>query len=99
MGRFRAMRSRCAAVNRKDPGEAGRCVAFCAKEMTWYSRIQRFNLCLSCLLLKAALTLIDAPISERRKPFPLDAPASLPKSRFWDVTPYTTAVESRNLRQ
>jgi hypothetical protein len=67
--------------------------------MTRYSRIQQFSLCLSCLLLKAALTLIDAPISERQKPFRLHAPTSLPKSRFWEVALYATGVERRDVHQ
>lgn len=67
------------------------------KEMTWYSQIQPLSLLLAPKGRVHAL--IDAPISERRKPFRLDAPTSLPKSRFWDVTPYTTGVESRNLHQ
>ena len=67
------------------------------KEMTWYSEIQALSLLLAPQGRVHAL--IDAPTSERWKPFQLDAPESLPKSRFWDVAPYATAVESRNLRQ
>jgi hypothetical protein len=42
---------------------------------------------------------IDAPTSERWKPFQLDAPTDLPKSRFWDAVPYATAAGSLNLHQ
>jgi hypothetical protein len=65
------------------------------KEMTWYSEIQPLSLLLAPKGRVHAL--IDAPSIERWKPFRLDAPASLPKSRFWDVTPYTTEVESGNI--
>jgi hypothetical protein len=65
------------------------------EEMTWYSEIQA----LSLLLAPGGRvhTLIDAPTSESWKPFQLDAPASLPRSRFWDTASYATRVESRNL--
>ncbi|MGA7865305.1 MAG: hypothetical protein WCA23_15200, partial [Stellaceae bacterium] len=66
-------------------------------EMTWYSEIQALSLLLAPQGRVHAL--IDASSSERWKPFQLDAPESLPKSRFWDAAPYVTAVESRNLRQ
>jgi hypothetical protein len=65
------------------------------KEMTWYSEI-----CAMSLLLAPegrVHALIDAPANERWKPFRLDRPASLPKSRFWDATRFTTEVESRDL--
>ena len=67
------------------------------KEMTWYSEIEALSLLLAPQGRVHAL--IDAPTSERWKPFQLDPPASLPKSRFWDVASYATAVDSRNLRQ
>jgi hypothetical protein len=67
------------------------------KEMTWYSEIQALSLLLAPRGRVQAL--IDAPANERWKPFRLDAPESLPKSRFWDAAPYATAVESRNLQQ
>ena len=67
------------------------------KEMTWYSEIEALSLLLAPQ--GRVHVLIDAPTFERWKPFPLDAPASLPKSRFWDAAPYATAVDSRNLRQ
>ncbi len=67
------------------------------EEMTWYSDIQALSLLLAPQGRVHAL--IDAPASVRWKPFRLDAPTSLPKSRFWDVTSYTTWVESRNLHQ
>jgi hypothetical protein len=55
------------------------------KEMTWYSEIQALSLLLAP---KGRIhALIDAPPSERWKPFQLDAPQSLPESRFWDATP------------
>ena len=66
-------------------------------EMTWYSEIQPLSLLLAPQGRVHAL--IDAPTSERWKPFQLDPPASLPKSRFWDAASYATAVDSRNLRQ
>ncbi len=66
-------------------------------EMTWYSEIQALSLLLAHQ--GRVHTLIDSPPSERWKPLQLDAPESLPKSRFWDVSPYVTAVESRNLRR
>jgi hypothetical protein len=66
-------------------------------EMTWYSEIQALSLLLAPQGRVHAL--IDAPTFERWKPFQLDAPASLPKSRFWDAASYATAVDSRNLRQ
>ena len=66
-------------------------------EMTWYSEIEALSLLLAPQGRVHAL--IDAPSSERWKPFQLDAPESLPKSRFWDAGPYVTAVERRNLRQ
>ena len=66
-------------------------------EMTWYSEIEALSLLLAPQ--GRVHTLIDSPPSERWKPLPLDAPESLPKSRFWDATPYLNAVESRNLRQ
>ena len=65
------------------------------KEMTWYSEIEALSLLLAPQGRVHAL--IDAPTSERWKPLRLDAPTSLPKSRFWDATAYLTAVESRNL--
>ena len=65
------------------------------KEMTWYSEIEAMSLLLAPEGRIHAL--IDAPPPERWKPFQLDGPASLPKSRFWDAAPYATAVESRNL--
>jgi hypothetical protein len=63
------------------------------EEMTWYSEI----LALSLLLAPNGRVhaLIDAPTSEGWKPFRLDAPASLPKSRFWDAGSFATGV--RNL--
>lgn len=64
-------------------------------EMTWYSEIQPLSLLLAPQGRVHAL--IDAPGSERWKPFQLDAPESLPKSRFWDVDPYATRGDSRNL--
>jgi hypothetical protein len=67
------------------------------KEMTWYSEIEALSLLFAPQGRVHAL--IDAPTSERWKPFQLDPPASLPKSRFWDAAPYATAVENRNLRQ
>ncbi len=67
------------------------------KEMTWYSEIQALSLLLAPQ--GDVHTLIDASAFERWKPFQLDAPESLPKSRFWDAAPYATAVESRNLHQ
>jgi hypothetical protein len=67
------------------------------KEMTWYSEIEALSLLLAPQGRVHAL--IDAPTSERWKPFQLDAPESLPKSRFWDASPYAAAVESRNLHQ
>jgi hypothetical protein len=65
------------------------------EEMTWYSEIQA----LSLLLAPGGRvhTLIDAPTSESWRPFQLDAPASLPRSRFWDTASYATRVESQNL--
>ncbi len=65
------------------------------KEMTWYSQIQALSLLLAPQGRIRAL--IDAPTSERWKPFQLGAPESLPKSRFWDAAPYVAGVESRNL--
>ncbi len=65
------------------------------KEMIWYSEIQPLSLLLAPQGRVHAV--IDAPTSERWKPFQLGAPASLPKSRFWDAAPYAAAVESRNL--
>ena len=62
-------------------------------EMTWYSEIQALSLLLASQGRVHAV--IDAPTSERWKPFQLDAPESLPKSRFWDAGPYVTAVESQ----
>jgi hypothetical protein len=67
------------------------------KEMTWYSEIEALSLLLAPQ--GRVHVVIDAPTSERWKPFQLDAPARLPKSRFWDAAPYVTAVESRNLHQ
>ena len=67
------------------------------KEMTWYSEIEALSLLLAPQGRVHAL--IDAPTTERWKPFRLDTPESLPKSRFWDAAPYATAVESRNLQQ
>jgi hypothetical protein len=67
------------------------------KEMTWYSEIQALSLLLAPQGRVRAL--IDAPTNERWRPFRLDAPESLPKSRFWDAAPYATAVERRNLHQ
>lgn len=67
------------------------------KEMTWYSEIQPLSLLLAPQGRVHAL--IDAPTSERWKPFQLDTPASLPKSRFWDVASFATEVDGRNLRQ
>jgi hypothetical protein len=64
------------------------------KEMTWYSEIEALSLLLAPQGRVHAL--IDAPTTERWKPFRLDTPESLPKSRFWDAAPYATAVESRN---
>ena len=64
-------------------------------EMTWYSEIQALSLLLAPKGRVQAL--IDAPATETWKPLQLDVPTSLPKSRFWDLTPYTTEVESRNL--
>jgi hypothetical protein len=55
------------------------------KEMTWYSEIQALSLLLAPKGRVHAL--INAPPSERWKPFQLDAPQSLPESRFWDATP------------
>lgn len=66
-------------------------------EMTWYSEIQALSLVLAPQGRVHAL--IDAPATEIWKPLQLAAPTSLPKSRFWDLTPYTTEVESRNLPQ
>jgi hypothetical protein len=66
-------------------------------EMTWYSEIQALSLLLAPEGRVHAL--IDAPTNERWKPFRLDTPESLPKSRFWDAAPYATAVESRNPQQ
>ena len=66
------------------------------EEMTWYSDIQALSLLLAPQGRVHAL--IDAPTSERWKPLRLDAPASLPKSRFWDAAPYAIAVENRNLK-
>jgi hypothetical protein len=65
-------------------------------EMTWYSEIQTLSLLLAPKGRVQAL--IDAPATETWKPLQLDVPTSLPKSRFWDLTPYTTEVESRNLQ-
>ena len=65
------------------------------KEMIWYSEIQPLSLLLAPQGRVHAV--IDAPTSERWKPFQLDAPAGLPKSRFWDAAPYATAVEIRSL--
>jgi len=62
------------------------------KEMIWYSEIQPLSLLLAPQGRVHAV--IDAPTSERWKPFQLDAPASLPKSRFWDAAPYAAAVEN-----
>jgi hypothetical protein len=67
------------------------------EEMTWYSEIQALSLLLAPGGRVHAL--IDAPTSETWKPFQLDTPASLPKSKFWDAASYATAVESRNLHQ
>jgi hypothetical protein len=67
------------------------------EEMTWYSDIQALSLLLAPQ--GRVHVLIDAPASVRWKPFRLDAPTSLPKSRFWDAAPYATAVESRSLQQ
>jgi hypothetical protein len=67
------------------------------KEMTWYSEIQALSLLLAPQGRVHAL--IDASPSERWKPFQLDAPERLPKSRFWDAAPYATAVESRDHHQ
>jgi len=67
------------------------------KEMTWYSEIEALSLLLAPQGRVHAV--IDAPTSERWKPFQLDAPASLPKSRFWDASPYAAAVESQNLHR
>ena len=67
------------------------------KEMTWYSEIEALSLLLAPQ--GRVHVLIDAPTFERWKPFQLDAPASLPRSRFWDAAPYATAVENRNLHQ
>jgi hypothetical protein len=64
--------------------------------MTWYSEIQALSLLLAPHGRVHAL--IDAPTTERWKPLRLDAPASLPKSRFWDAAPYAIAVENRNLK-
>lgn len=63
-------------------------------EMTWYSEIQALSLLLAPQGRVDAI--IDAYPSERWKPLQLDAPESLPKSRFWDAAPYATAVEGRN---
>ena len=65
------------------------------KEMTWYSEIQALSLLLARQGRVHAL--IDTPPSERWQPFKFDPPESLPKSRFWDVATYATAVERRNL--
>ncbi len=65
------------------------------KEMIWYSEVQALSLLLAPEGRVHAL--IDAPTFERWRPFQLDAPTSLPKSRFWDAAPYATAVESRKL--
>jgi hypothetical protein len=67
------------------------------KEMTWYSEIQALSLLLAPQGRVHAL--IDASPSERWKPFQLDAPERLPKSRFWDAAPYVTAIESRDHHQ
>ena len=67
------------------------------EEMTWYSEIQALSLLLAPKGRVHAV--IDARTSERWKPFQFDAPADVPKSRFWDAVPYATAVESRNLHQ
>jgi hypothetical protein len=67
------------------------------KEMTWYSEIQPLSLLLAPQGRVHAL--IDAPTSERWKPFQLDTPGSLPKSRFWDVASFETEVDSRSLRR
>jgi len=67
------------------------------KEMTWYSEIQALSLLLAPQGRVHAL--IDASPSERWKPFQLDAPERLPKSRFWDAAPYATAVESQDHHQ
>ncbi len=66
-------------------------------EMTWYSEIQALSLLLAPQ--GRVHTLIDSSPSERWKPLQLDAPESLPKSRFWDAAPYLAAVESRDLRR
>jgi hypothetical protein len=65
--------------------------------MTWYSEIQALSLLLAPQGRVHAL--IDASPSERWKPFQLDAPERLPKSRFWDAAPYATAVEGRDRHQ
>ena len=67
------------------------------KEMTWYSEIQALSLLLAPH--GRVHTVIDAPTSEKWKPFQLNGPANLPKSRFWDAAPYATAVESRDHHQ
>jgi hypothetical protein len=67
------------------------------KEMTWYSEIQPLSLLLAPQGRVHAV--IDAPTSERWKPFQLDAPGSLPKSRFWDLASFATEVDSRNPRR
>ncbi len=67
------------------------------KEMTWYSEIQALSLLLAPGGRVHAL--IDAPTSETWKPFQLDTPASLPKSKFWDAASYATRVESQNMHQ
>jgi hypothetical protein len=61
--------------------------------MTWYSEIQALSLLLAPQGRVHAV--IDAPTSERWKPFQLDAAASLPESRFWDAAPYAAAVENQ----
>jgi hypothetical protein len=65
------------------------------QEMTWYSEIQAMSLLLAPKGRVHAL--IDAPPSESWKPFQLDAPTSLPKSRFWDYAAYANGREGRNL--
>ena len=54
--------------------------SYSREEMTWYSEIQALSLLLAPHGRVHAL--IDTPPSERWQPFQLDAPESLPKSRF-----------------
>jgi hypothetical protein len=66
------------------------------KEMTWYSEIEALSLLLAPQGRVHAL--IDAPTSERWKPFQLAPPASLPKSRFWDVASFAKPPPIANVK-